>query len=226
MAVNTTKFFYPPAPGNGTGVFDDIVGFQLVEGGGLTSSVFDFTTSVTEKVNRTFSIGTFSNPISLEDLDINSMEESRRIIQSQFRVYPNYDVSQVLNFSLYGSLAKRLQVSVTHIINFFPAALDIRKVMPDFTTGQTATNISYDPIEDETTFIIPVGSVYNPFQIEFSQSATTNMMVREIETSQYRNLTRGFLNYVLDYQGQTYPVVDYVAPATQISGNFGCFKHR
>ena len=219
MAVNTTKFFYPPAPGNGTGVFDDIVGFQLVEGGGLTSSVFDFTTSVTEKVNRTFSIGTFSNPISLEDLDINSMEESRRIIQSQFRVYPNYDVSQVLNFSLYGSLAKRLQVSVTHIINFFPAALDIRKVMPDFTTGQTATNISYDPIEDETTFIIPVGSVYNPFQIEFSQSATTNMMVREIETSQYRNLTRGFLNYVLDYQGQTYPVVDYVAPATQISGN-------
>ena len=100
MAVNTTKFFYPPAPGTGIGTFDNIVGLQLVEGGGLTTSVFDFTSSVTEKVNRTFSIGTFSNPISLEDLDLQSLEESRRIQQTQFRVYPNYDVSQVLNFSL------------------------------------------------------------------------------------------------------------------------------
>ena len=116
MAVNSTKFFYPPSPGSGLGTFDDIVGLQLVDGGGLTSAVFDFTTSVTEKVNRTFSIGTFSQPITLEDLDINSMLESRRILQTQFRVYPNYDVSQVLNFSLYGSLAKRLEVSVNKII--------------------------------------------------------------------------------------------------------------
>jgi hypothetical protein len=168
MAVNSTKFFYPPTPGNGAGTFDDIVGFQVVEGGGLTSAVFDFTTSVTEKVNRTFSIGTFSNPISLEDLDVNSLEESRRILQTQFRVYPNYDVSQVLNFSLYGSLAKRLSVSVTHIINFFPAAIDVRRVMIDFTTGQTATGITYNAIEEETIFTVPVGSAYNPFLIEFS----------------------------------------------------------
>jgi hypothetical protein len=116
MAVNSTKFFYPPTPGSGAGTFDNIVGFQVVEGGGLTNAVFDFTTSVTEKVNRTFSIGTFSEPISLEDLDVNSVDQSRRILQSQFRVYPNYDVSQVLNFSLYGSLAKRFSVSINKII--------------------------------------------------------------------------------------------------------------
>ena len=219
MAVNTTKFFYPPSPGNGVGAFDDIVGFQLVEGGGLTSSVFDFTTSVTEKVDRTFSVGTFSNPISLEDLDIDSMVESRRILQSQFRVYPNYDVSQVLNFSLYGSLAKRLEVSVTHIINFFPAALDVRTIFPDFSTGLTATNISYEPIEAETTMVVPVGSVYNPFNIEFSQSATTNIAAREIVVSPYRNLTRSYLNYVLDYQGQTYPLIDFTPSTSQSVGN-------
>ena len=105
MAINSTKFFYPPTPGSGLGAFDNIVGFQVVEGGGLTNAVFDFTTSVTEKVNRTFSIGSFSEPLSLEDLDVDSLTQSRRIQQSQFRVYPNYDVSQVLNFSLYGSLA-------------------------------------------------------------------------------------------------------------------------
>jgi hypothetical protein len=219
MAVNSTKFFYPPSPGSGLGTFDDIVGFQLVDGGGLTSAVFDFTTSVTEKVNRTFSIGTFSQPITLEDLDINSMLEGRRILQTQFRVYPNYDVSQVLNFSLYGSLAKRLEVSVNKIINFFPAALDVRNIMPNFTTGLTALNISYDPIEDESTFEIPTSRIHNPFAIEYSESATTNMMFREIVTSQYRDMTKTYLSYALSYQGVDYQVVGFVPSQSLNTGS-------
>ena len=177
MATNSNKFFYPPRPGNGTGVFDNIVGFQVVDGGGLTSAVFDFTTSVTEKVNRTFSIGTFSEPISLEDLDVNSVLESRRIQQSQFRVYPNYDVSEVLNFSLYGSLAKRFSVSITKIINYFPAALEVVFTSDDFVTGSTATNIVYDSFDKETSFIVHVDSFNYQFLIEFSLSATSNLLV-------------------------------------------------
>jgi hypothetical protein len=209
MAVNSNKFFYPPAPGTGLGTFDNIVGLQVVDGGGLTTSVFDFTSAVTEKVNRTFSIGTFSNPISLEDLDLDSLNESRRIQQTQFRVYPNFDVSQVLNFSLYGSLNKRFSVSVNKIINFFPAALDVRHIMPDFTTGSTATNISYDPVDNETTFRVQTSNIFNPFMIEYSLSATTNMMVREIVTSEYRDLTKTYLSYVLVYEGIDYPVVGF-----------------
>jgi hypothetical protein len=219
MAINSTKFFYPPTPGSGLGTFDDIVGFQLVEGGGLTSSVFDFTTNVTEKVNRTFSIGTFSQPITLEDLDINSLEEGRRILQTQFRVYPNYDVSQVLNFSLYGSLAKRLEVSVNKIINFFPAGLDVRNIMPDFTTGFTAVNIVYDPIEDECSLEIPTSRIHNPFAIEYSISATTNMMFREIITSKYRDLTKTYLDYALSFQGVDYQVVGFVPSPSLNTGS-------
>ena len=69
MAVNTknTKFFYPPRPGNGAGTFsDNIVGLQTVEGGGLTQGNFEFTTGVTEKVNRTFNVGAFSEPMTLD----------------------------------------------------------------------------------------------------------------------------------------------------------------
>ena len=218
MAVNSNKFFYPPAPGTGLGTFDNIVGLQVVDGGGLTTSVFDFTSAVTEKVNRTFSIGTFSNPISLEDLDLDSLNESRRIQQTQFRVYPNFDVSQVLNFSLYGSLNKRFSVSVNKIINFFPAALDVRHIMPDFTTGSTATNISYDAVDNETTFRVQSSNIFNPFMIEYSLSATTNMMVREIVTSEYRDLTKTYLNYVLEYVGVEYPVVGFTPSVSLTSG--------
>ena len=122
MAVNTknTKFFYPPRPASGAGTFsDNIVGLQTVEGGGLTQGNFEFTTGVTEKVNRTFNVGAFSEPMTLDMMNIDSVEESRRILATQFRVYPNYDITQVLNFSMYGSLSERFRVSITKIINYY-----------------------------------------------------------------------------------------------------------
>jgi len=120
VTTNTTKYFYPPRPGSGAATFsDNIVGLQTVEGGGLTQGNFEFTTSVTEKVSRNFNVGAFSEPLSLQSLNIEDVAESRRIIATQFRVYPNYDVSQVLNFSMYGSLSKRFSVSITKIVNFF-----------------------------------------------------------------------------------------------------------
>ena len=149
MAVNTTntKYFYPPRPGNGAGTFsDNIVGLQTVEGGGLTQGNFEFTTGVTEKVNRTFNVGAFSESMTLDMMNIDSLEQSRRILATQFRVYPNYDVSQVLNFSLYGSLAKRFSVSINKIINFFPAGIEIDLFYYDFTSGNTATGITYNSV--------------------------------------------------------------------------------
>ena len=155
MATSRSKYFYPPRPGNGAGTFsDNIVGLQTVEGGGLTQGNFEFTTSVTEKVNRHFNVGAFSEPMTLDGMNIEDLTESRRIIATQFRVYPNYDVSQVLNFSMYGSLSKRFSVSVTKIINFFPASLDILYNSLDYTTGNTAINIFYDSNLDETYFEI------------------------------------------------------------------------
>jgi len=189
MAITqkSTKYFYPPRPGSGAGTFsDNIVGLQTVEGGGLTQGNFEFTTSVVEKVNRTFTVGAFSEPINLDDLDIGTLTESRRIMATQFRVYPNYDVSQVLNFSMYGSLSKRFQVSVTQIIHNFPAGLDVLYTNLDFTTGPTAYDISYDLTTDETYFKVNVDRINNPFDIDYSISAATNLSVREIIVSPYR----------------------------------------
>jgi hypothetical protein len=194
--IRTTKYFYPPRPGSGAGTFsDNIVGLQTVEGGGLTQGNFEFTTSVVEKVNRTFNVGAFSEPISLTDLNIDDLVESRGILATQFRVYPNYDVSQVLNFSMYGSLSKRFQVSITKIINYFPASLDVQFSNLTFETGATAVDISYDSVTDETYFKVYVDRINNPFDIDYSVSASTNLNVRELEVSRYRNLYNTYLDY-------------------------------
>ena len=215
----TTKFFYPPRPGSGAQTFsDNIVGLQTVEGGGLTQGNFEFTTSVVEKVDRTFNVGAFSEPINLDALNITDVNESRRILATQFRVYPNYDVSQVLNFSMYGSLSKRFQVSVTEIIHRFPASLDIQFNNSSFETGATATNISYDSVSDETTFRVNVSRINNPFDIDYSISASTNLSVREIIVSPYRNLYNTYLDYCVAVNDNIFNLASFTPSPTLSTG--------
>ena len=222
--IKTTKYFYPPRPGSGAATFsDNIVGLQTVTGGGLTQGNFDYTTSVTEKVNRTFNVGAFSEPINLDGLDIEDLTESRRIIATQFRVYPNYDVSQVLNFSMYGSLSKRFSVSVTNIIHQFPAAIDVLFSNLDFTTGNTAINISYDSIQDETYFEVNVDRFNNPFGIDYSVSASTNLNASEITLSPYRNLYNTYLDYCISINDNIYEVLWFQPSETLSSGSIAFY---
>jgi len=151
-------------------------------------------------------------------MDLENLEEAKKIWARNFGVYPNYDVSVVTNFSYYGSLQKRLASSITRIINFFPAALEVDKIFTDYTTASTVTNVSYDAVEDETTFDIDVTRIKNPFDIDYSVNADRNMSLRPMETSPYRNLTRMFLRYSLFVStGETeYKVQDF-EPSTSLS---------
>lgn len=219
VEIKNTKYFYPPRPGNGAGTFsDNIVGLQTVEGGGLTQGNFEFTTGVTEKVNRTFNVGAFSELMSLDMMGIDSLEESRRILATQFRVYPNYDISQVLNFSMYGSLSKRFSVSITKIINYFPASLDIMFNNDDYVTGNTAYDIAYDAQNDETYFKVNVDRINNPFDIDYSISAATNLSIRELMVSPYRNLYNTYLQYCVSINDNIFNVVAFTPSETLSSG--------
>ena len=217
--LKNTKYFYPPTPGNGAGTpFDNIVGLQTVDGGGLTLGNFDFTVGITEKVNRKFNVGAFSEPISLDMLDVEDLAESRRILATQFRVYPNYDISQVLNFSMYGSLSKRFSVSITKIINYFPASLDVLFSNTNFITGATAYDIFYDTQTDETYFKVDVDRLKNVFDIDYSVSATTNLTARELTTSPYRNLTTTYLDYCISIDNNRYEVLAFIPSDTLSTG--------
>jgi len=220
MANNQKKYFYPPAPPSGAQSFSpDLVGFQVLDGGGLTQGNFQFTNSILEKVNRTFNTGVFSKPISLVDINIESIEQSKLIASKTFKVYPNYDISQVTNYALYGSLQKRLSTSVTKIINYFPASIQVEKLLRlDYSTANTASNISYDQIEDETTFDMDVTRFINPFDIDYSRNATRNISVRPMSVSPLRNLTEQYLKYALyvnDMETE-YQVTDFI-PSTSLS---------
>jgi hypothetical protein len=193
------KFFrYPPRPSSGAGTFsDNIVGLQIVQGGGLTQGNFEFTTNITEKSNRNFNIGLFSEPITLDSLNVLTVNQSREIAAKEFRVFPNFDLSEITKFNLYGSLSKRISSSVQKIINFFPASIESYNLKPNFTTGYTAVNIEFDFLENTTTFQLQVDEIINPFGVDFSVNSTRNLLAREITVSPLRDLTVNFEKYSL-----------------------------
>ena len=215
MANN--KFTCPPQTASGAGTFsDNLVGFQLVAGGGLTQGNFEFSTGITEKTNRTFTTGAFSNPINLEGLGVNSVIQSKAIFENNFKVYPNFDISQVTNFTTYGSMVKRISTSVETIINKFPAALEVTFMDENYLTGVTATNILYNPILNETSFELNVSKIRNPFDIDFTVNATRNLELREVQVSPLRNMTTQFTKYSLYFSGIGYNVV-FIDPTTSLT---------
>ena len=213
------NFTCPPQPATGAGTFsDNAVGFQLVTGGGLTQGNFEFTTSLTEKVNRTFSTGTFSSPVNLEGLGLSSIDQSKAVFENNFKVYPNFDLTQVTNFTTYGSMVKRISTSIETIISNFPAALEVTFMSENYKTGDTATNIVYNEITKETSFDLIVSRIRNPFDIDFSVNATRNLQLREIQVSELRNMTTQYAKYSLYYNGVGYNVVQIIPTDNTSSG--------
>ena len=217
------KFTCPPQTASGQGTFsDNLVGLQLVGGGGFTQANFEFTSSISEKQNRIFNLGTFSTPINLENVGVESVLESKGILSKNFNVYPNYDLSQVTNFTEYGSLNKRLLVSITKIINFFPAALEISKTNKKLLNVETAINAVYNIIDNETSFDIELKSINNPFDIDFSINATRNIELKEIIVSPLRDMTKTYTKYSLFIGAKEYPV-NFITPTTDNSTLFQIF---
>ena len=214
MAIK--KYICPPTPASGSGTFsDNLVGFQLVQGGGLTQGNFEFTQSVTEKTNRTFSTGVFSNPINLDGLGIGSISESKTIFEKNFNVYPNFDLSQITNFTLYGSMVKRISTAVENIINNFPAGIESISFAPDYTTGVTADNIVYDKVQNLTTFDLNISKIRNPFGIDFTVNSTRNLELREIPVSKLRNMSIEYHKYSLYINGDGY-VINGITPSQSL----------
>lgn len=186
-------------PNTGAGFIspnEDLVGFQTTQGGGLTNTNFVFNYNVVEKIDKDYQSGVFSNRITLDDLNVD-LEEAKKALSVDLKVYPAYDLTEVTNFTLYGSLTKRFSASITQIINFFPAAIEVDSVAFDFSTASTATNIVFDQNGNTTSFDVNVSRIKNIFDIDFSENAARNIALRPTPVSPLRDMTTFFKEYSL-----------------------------
>jgi hypothetical protein len=213
-----TKKYIPIGASGAQTPFDNLVGNQTVQGGGLTQGNFEWSYGISEKTNRNFNIGVFQLPVSLEDLNLESVNQSRELIAKEYRVYPNFDLSNVTNFTIFGSLQKRFEVSVQRIINFFPAGIEVDYFYYDFTTGNTATGITYNSVSNETELTIDVARIKNPFSLDYSVNSKINLQNREQEFSPLRDLTNTYRNYSLVVDEIPYQIIDFTPSTSLFSG--------
>ena len=115
-------------------------------------------------------------------------------------------------------MVKRISASVENIINFYPAGIESTVFAPDYTTGVTANNIVFDPIQRVTTFDLNILKIRNPFGIDFTVNATRNLELREIPVSQLRNMTVEYTKYSLYLNGEGYSLLRITPTQSLVSG--------
>jgi hypothetical protein len=115
-------------------------------------------------------------------------------------------------------MVKRISASVENIINYYPAGIESTVFAPDYTTGVTANNIVFDPIQRVTTFDLNILKIRNPFGIDFTVNATRNLELREIPVSQLRNMTVEYAKYSLYLNGEGYSLLRITPTQSLVSG--------
>jgi hypothetical protein len=214
MAV--TKYKVPSQAASGAETFSDsLVGRQITDGSSqLTNTNFAVDKVIPEKDSKDFKTTPFSEYITLDTLKEEKdapTTQSGNSKKEKIKFKANLDDSSK---SLFGSLKHRLSVSVSKIINKFPAAILADENSLYNITDYTAYQATYNPITNTTQFYTPSSIFFNPFDIliEKPKSNTTPSTDNII-----RSFYSSYRKYVIDFSGNTYNIVGYTE--TNSDGN-------
>ena len=190
---------------------DSLVGRQITDGTSqLTNTNFAIDKTIPEKDSKTFRTTPFSEFLTLDDLK--SEESSAQTTQTKSEKKKSISFrgsKDDAGKSLFGSLKSRLSVSISNIIEKYPAAIMVDKDSSSSISGKTAHNISYNTSTKTTEFNIETGMFYNTFDIvyEAPKSSITPETVNPL-----KNFYSSFKKYVIEISGKTYDVLDYEQP--------------
>ena len=226
MATTGKKYIVPSKAASGAQTFaDNLVGTQLTDGTSqLTNTNFALDRVTVEKDSKDFKTAKFSDFLTLDTLKPvtnapTTQDGYSGSTSTKEKIKFKGGIDDA-NKSLYGSLNSRIFVSITKIIQKFPAALYADSNNPISVTNNTATNISYNTVSNITTFKIEKVTLNNPFGIIFEKP---NSSIIPDSTNPIRNLFSSYKNYILDYSGNTYNVISYSEPSDS-NYNIATFK--
>jgi hypothetical protein len=213
--AKTVKYKVPSKAASGAQTFaDSLVGMQITDGTSqLTNTNFALDVVPSERDTKDFKTAKFSDFLTLETLkNVTNAQTTQdnfngtSVAQEKIRFKSGLDDGSK---SLYGSLNSRILVSITKIIQKFPAALYANSSNPIATSLNSATNISYSKALNLTTFSVEKSVLSNPFDLTFNKPTSTDIPVT---INALRNFYSSYKNYVLYYNGNTYDIVSYSEP--------------
>ena len=214
MAV--TRYKVPSQAASGAETFsDNLVGRQTTDGSSqLTNTNFAIDKVIPEKDSRDFKTIPFSEYITLDTLKEEKdapTTQSGNAKKEKIKFKANLDDSSK---SLFGSLKQRLSVSVSKIINKFPAAILVDENSLYNLTDYTAYQSTYNPITNTTQFYTPSSIFFNPFDILITKPKSNTTPSTD---NTVRSFYSSYVKYVIDFSGNTYNIVGYTE--TNSDGN-------
>jgi hypothetical protein len=189
----------------------DLVGNQLATDEGtpvFTMGNFNISTNLDDKVTKTFTTNSFSNYMSLDNLNV---DEAFEIVAAKYvkKAKLNLDYDDVLTYAFFGSLQDFMRVSLENIIIKWPASLYVSEIDPSnaINTGDTITNYVFDITTNTSTFDVNVNRIENPYNLNFLSGGTIEGTFNE--TNQLRNLTINYNYYEVDNEYGTFNVIGF-----------------
>lgn len=199
-----------------------LVGLQFTSDGGtplFTMGNFQITTNLTPPIPRTFQLGTFSSPITLNNLGTN-LEQATQFVNDNSKVFLNLNTENLLSYTLFGSFTEFIRVTLEQIHLNWPGSIYVFYSYGSI-TGNTAENCVYDNITDTTTFQIGTNFFYNNYGINFLQNSVS-LTGTSIQTT-LKNLSLSYTEYTIFINGLSYDIISFT-PAVNISNDFCYFK--
>lgn len=206
------RYKVPSQAASGADSFsDDLVGNQITQGSPLmTGTNFAIEKDIPEKDSKQFITQPFSDYFTWDTIQKETATTGSGTASTT--------VSNVIKFnndkenadrSLYGSLRQRLGVSVTDIINKFPAAVMADTLSPIGLNSNTAESISYDVLTNTTEFKVQYSLLYNPLAIVLK---TPQSSILPETDNAIRNFFSSYTKYVIDLSGNTFNIINYIEP--------------
>ena len=201
----------------------DLVGLQLTTTPDniplFTLGNFNITTNFSPKKTKIFKTKSFSNFVSLTDMDL-TLEKAKTLLSDNAGVFLNLDKRNLSNYALFGSLREFIRVSLENIIINWPAALYIN---PEYTlpplyetvSGFTVQNYSYDNVNNESTFTVNTNNITNNFLINYLESSVYDNTFSA--QNKLRNLTINYKSYSVLYQGVEYDIINFTPARRQLN---------
>jgi hypothetical protein len=206
----------------GTNFDPYLVGLQFTSDGGsplFTMGNFQITSNLTPPPARTFQLGTFSDPITLEKMGTN-LENAVQLVNDNLGVFLNLNSENLLNYTLFGSFTEFVRVTLEQIQLLWPGSIFVYYSYGSI-TGNTADNILYDSASDTTTFRCSTNFFYNKYGINYL-SNSVSFTGTSIQSS-LKNLSISYLDYTLFINNISYEILEFT-PATNLLNDFCFFK--
>lgn len=194
-----------------------LVGLQFTSDGGsplFTVGNFQITTNLSSPPKRNFQLGSFSDPLTLENLGSN-LNEAYQLVNDNLNVFLNLDTQNLLNFTLFGSFTEFVNVTLNQVYYNWPASIYVYYSYGSV-FGNTFSNYVYNSLTDTATFQVSTNFFYNYYGINFLQNAVS-FSATSLPSS-IRNLATFYAEYVIYVNNTSYRIIGFTGSNTITNG--------